>query len=245
MANGGGSGSAGAGSSAAGTGGGASQGSGTIVPLYTDPGDASWSAIITAQKAHPTVAVVAIVNPNSGPGAKVDTSYTQGIDALIAAGITPIGYVSTQYAGRAEADVKADIDSWFGFYPHLRGIFFDEQSDKAGDVGFYGDVSSYAKGKGASLTVGNPGTSVPDAYLTALDVMLIYESKGLPQLGSLSADAANRAHYGIIPYGAALDTSFVGSAKADVKYVYATSDDLPNPWDSLTPYFDPLLGALE
>ncbi len=228
-----------------GSGGTTSSANGTIVPLYTDPSDASWTAIVTAKQAHPTVDVVAIVNPNSGPGDKVDSGYTQGIDALIAASITPIGYVSTKYAGRAEADVEADIDSWYSFYPHLAGIFFDEQSDQAGDVAFYAAVSTYAKGKGARLTVGNPGASVPAAYLAALDVMLIYESKGLPTLTSLSGDAGNRAHLGVIPYGAAFDASFVGSARADVKYVYATSDDLPNPWDSLTPYFDQLLGALE
>ncbi len=27
--------------------------------------------------------------------------------------------------------------------------------------------------------------------------------------------------------------------------VYITDDDLPNPWDSVTSYFDPLLAALE
>ncbi|HEY4104967.1 MAG TPA: spherulation-specific family 4 protein [Polyangiaceae bacterium] len=216
---------------------------GTIVPLYTDPSDASWSAIVAAKQAHAAVNVIAIVNPNSGPGASADSGFTKGIDALLAAGIVPIGYVSTSYTARGEPAVKGDIDAWFGFYPKISGIFFDEQSDKTGDDGFYRDVSGYAKGKGATITVGNPGTSVPAAYLSALDIMLVYEDKGLPKLTSFS-DAANRGHYGIIPYGAAFDASFVGAVKANVEYVYATSDDLPNPWDSLTPYFDQLLTTL-
>jgi len=217
---------------------------GTIVPLYTDPSDDSWTAIASAKQAHPAVQVVAIVNPNSGPGARVDASYTTGIARLVAAGIVPIGYVSTAYTARGEPAVKADIDRWHAFYPSLAGIFFDEQSSQAGDDGFYRDVSAYAKGQDLSFTVGNPGTSVPASYLGALDVMLIYESKGLPELTSLSADHVERVHYGIIPYGAELDAAFIASAKADVAYVYATSDDLPNPWDTLTPYFGPLLDAL-
>lgn len=236
----GGSSTGGSGGSSTGTG-----NSGTIVPLYTDPGDQSWTAIMTAKKAHPTVDVVAIVNPDNGPGSKVDSSYTKGIDALIAAGVVPIGYVSTQYTDRGEPAVKAFIDSWSSFYPHLQGIFFDEQSDNASDAPFYADVGAYAKGKGLNLTVGNPGTAVPSAFLTALDVMLIYESKGLPKASSLAGDAANRTHFGVIPYGASYDATFVAAAKGGVRYIYATSDDLPNPWDSLTPYFDQLLGDLE
>ena len=218
---------------------------GTIVPLYTDPGDPSWAALITAKTAHPAVKVVAIVNPDSGPGAALDSSYTSGITRLVAAGITPIGYVSTSYAARGEPAVKADIDHWHTFYPSLQGIFFDEQSDQAGDAPFYRSVSAYAKGLGLAFTVGNPGTAVPASYAGAVDVMLIYESKGLPALGSLTGYASSRAEYGIIPYGAALDTTFVKAAKAKVQYIYATSDDLPNPWDSLPPYFGDMLTALE
>jgi Spherulation-specific family 4 len=217
---------------------------GTIVPLYTDPSDASWASIVMAKKAHPSVTVVAIVNPNSGPGAHADAGFTIGIGKLIAASIVPIGYVSTSYTARGEPAVKADIDSWFSFYPNLQGIFFDEQSNQAGDDTFYRDVSEYAKQKGLAFTVGNPGTSVPASYLGAVDVMLIYEEKGLPKLSTLAGDATQRTHYGIIPYGAAFDAAFVTSAKADVAYVYATSDDLPNPWDTLTPYFSQLLDAL-
>jgi len=218
---------------------------GTIVPLYTDPGDPSWAALITAKTAHPAVKVVAIVNPDSGPGAALDSSYTSGITRLVAAGITTIGYVSTSYAARGEPAVKADIDHWHTFYPSLQGIFFDEQSDQAGDAPFYRSVSAYAKGLGLVFTVGNPGTAVPASYAGAVDVMLIYESKGLPALGSLSGYASSRAEYGIIPYGAALDTAFVKAAKAKVQYIYATNDDLPNPWDSLPPYFGDMLTALE
>jgi hypothetical protein len=217
---------------------------GTIVPLYTYPSDASWNAIVGAKKAHPSVAVVAIVNPSSGPGNRVDPAYTSGIDRLVVGAVVPIGYVSTDYTKRGEQIVDDDIDRWLAYYPKIQGIFFDEQSNAPADVTFYRNVARYAKGKGLGLTVGNPGASVPAAYLDTVDVMLIYEDAGWPKLGGLTGFAAQRRRYGIIPYAAALDASLVAAAKVDVAYVYATSDTLPNPWDSLTPYFDSLLDVL-
>jgi hypothetical protein len=74
--------------------------------------------------------------------------------------------------------------------------------------------------------------------------MLAYESAGTPTLASLQKYAAQREHFGIIPYATALDTGFVKAAAQSVRYVYLTDDDLPNPWDTLPSYFDSLLGAL-
>jgi hypothetical protein len=218
---------------------------GTIVPLYAYPTDTSWTAIAIASRAHPKVKVVAIVNPDNGPGTRVDPEFTKGIATLSAAGLVPIGYVSTSYTQRGEAAVKADVDRWHTEYPATRGIFFDEQSNKAGDEGFYRDVSSYAKAQGFSLTVGNPGTATPASFLDTVDVMLIYESAGAPQLSGLTRYAPERSHYGIIPYAATFDAAYVKSAARSVEYVYITDDDLPNPWDSLPAFFEPMLAALD
>ncbi len=215
------------------------------MPLYSDPPGSAWQAIIAAKMAHPQVSVVAIVNPNSGPGAGVDSAYTKGIAALIAAGITPIGYVSTAYTKRGQPAVKADVDLWHAQYPATQGIFFDEESDTEGDEAFYMAVSAYAKGEGLSLTVGNPGADVPSSFFGAVDVTLVYESGGAPTLQSLSRYAPQRSLFGIIPYASPFDATFVKSAVKSVRYVYMTDDDLPNPWDTLSSYFDALLGALE
>ena len=220
---------------------------GTIVPLYTFPSDPSWADLVTARKAHPTVRVVAIVNPNSGPGASRNDSFTTGIAKLVAADVQVIGYVATGYTARGVAAVEADVDRWKTFYPQIEGIFFDEQSNKAADVAFYKTVSQYAKAAGLSYTVGNPGTDTAEAYVGALDTMLIYESKGLPALSALGGWHAKYApdNFGVIPYGASFDVAFVSAARKSVGYVYIQNDDLPNPWDTLPPFFGDLLGALE
>jgi hypothetical protein len=220
---------------------------GTIVPLYTDPSDTSWAAIVEAKKAHPRVRVVAIANPNSGPGAARDAAYTTGIAKLEAAGIEVIGYVATGYAAHSVASMEAEIDTWRSFYPSIGGIFFDEQSDKTSDLDYYRTLSQYAKTHGAPYTVGNPGTDTAESYIGALDTMLIYESKGLPSVSTLGGWHAKYApsNFGVIPYGASFDAGFVKAAREDVGFVYIQNDDLPNPWDTLPPFFGDLLAALE
>jgi hypothetical protein len=220
----------------------------TIVPLYTAPSDPSWSAIIAAKAAHPRVGVVAVVNPASGPGGAADPGYASGIARLNAAGIKVLGYVATGYATKTAETVQADIGRWKAFYPgQIGGIFFDEQSDRAGDVPFYKGLSQYAKSQGLAFTVGNPGKDTAESYIGALDTMLIYESAGLPsatQMGGWHAAYAP-SNFGVIPYGVTMDAAFVHNARQYVQYVYLQNDSLPNPWDSLPTTFADLLAALE
>jgi hypothetical protein len=143
--------------------------------------------------------------------------------------------------------MEAEIDTWRSFYPTIGGIFFDEQSNKAADVDYYRTLSEYAKAQGLAFTVGNPGTDTAESFIGALDTMLIYESKGLPDAAKLGGWHAKYApaNFGVIPYGAAFDAAFVASARKLVGFVYIQNDDLPNPWDTLPPFFGDLLAALE
>jgi len=223
-------------------------GAATIVPLYTDPSDSSWNAVIAAKTEHPTVGVIAIVNPADGPGSAASSAYKSGITRLTTAGIKVIGYVATGYASKTAATVEADIDRWKTFYPgQLSGIFFDEQSNKAGDVAHYRELSQYAKAQGLTFTVGNPGTDTAEGYIGALDTMLIYESAGLPSASEMGGWHSKYppSNFGIIPYAVNMDATFVHNARQYVQYIYLQSDNLPNPWDSLPSYFASLLAALE
>jgi hypothetical protein len=124
----------------------------------------------------------------------------------------------------------------------------DEMGNKPGQEGYYTGLTTYARSKGFTFVVANPGQDVPNSFVGTVDTIFIYESAGLPQLGTLGAAHAGYAseNFGIIPYAVStLDASYVKSALQSVHYVYATNDDLPNPWDSLSAYFDGLLGALE
>jgi hypothetical protein len=235
-------------SSTSGAGGSPGAASGTIVPLYSYPSDPAWAAIVAAKQAHPSVTVRAIINPDSGPGAAKDPAFATGIATLDAAGIIVLAYVATTYAKKAPAAAHGEIDTYRGWYPGLKGIFFDEMSNTAGDEAYYQGLDAYAKSKGVPVTVGNPGSDTLASFVGTVDTILIYESEGLPAVGSLGVFAGkyDRNNFGVIPYGVpALDATFVTGARAKVGFIYLTDDNLPNPWDSLPGYFSSLLGALE
>lgn len=228
----------------------AAQGStatGMLVPLYTAPSDPSWAAVAAAKKAHPSVPIVAVVNPNNGPNGAPDAGYTAGISKLVAAGVKVLGYVWTSYAGRPAADVQADMARWQQFYPAVTGIFFDEMTNNAGHESYYKGLDSYAKSHGLDFTVGNPGADSSPTYVGTVDLILIYESAGLPSLSFLGGWHAShdRHNFGIIPYAVpAVDPAYVKAARDQVGYIYIQSDSMPNPWDSVPSYLDSLVAQL-
>ena len=95
--------------------------------------------------------------------------------------------------------------------------------------------------------MGNPGADTGPSFVGALDVGLIYESRGVPAVGALGGWHAGypREGFGVIPYGTGLDHAFVKAAKPYVGWIYLNDDALPNPWDSLPSYFADLLADLE
>ncbi len=217
---------------------------GTLVPLYTYPNHRSWSDIIAARLQNPTVPVIAVVNPANGPGQNVSADYVAGTAKLRAAGITVLGYVATGYTARADSVVKADIDKWRAFYPAVTGIFFDEMTNAAGFEDYYRRQTIYARSKGLTYTVGNPGADTAPSYVGVVDMILVYESAGLRPL-STWYDKYPRENFGIIPYAVPrLDSDYIQKAKKSVGFIYMTDDVLTNPWDSLPRYFPDLLSAL-
>ena len=225
---------------------------GTIVPLYSDPSEPPWSAIISAKNSHPTVPVIAVINAGDpgGPGPAVDPQYTSGIADLQAAGITVVGYVATGNALRPEGDIQGEVRTWKLFYPSITGIFFDEMSNDPGDVAFYQHQDSYARTQGFTYTVGNPGTETDPSYVGVVNTLLVYESSGVPT-SSLPSWYASYAptNFGVIPYNVpnlnANATSFIATARQTIGYIYLTNDDLDNPWDTLSSYFSGLLDQLQ
>jgi hypothetical protein len=217
---------------------------GTIIPLYTYPTDSTWAVVEAAKADHPEVEVVAIINPDSGPGAMLDPTYDAGITMLQDAGVVVIGYVYTSYAARSLDVVQTDISTYAAFYPQLEGIMFDEMSNVVGDEDYYAQLTSFSEGFGMGLTVGNPGTGVPQSFVGTVDTLFVYEDEGLPDPMSLGGwpDAYERSNFAIIPHSvASLDAGFVSAALVHVGYVYVTDDVLPNPWDTLPIYFDELV----
>ena len=219
---------------------------GVMVALYTYP-DNTWNTVAQAKSAHPSVPVVAIINPNNGPGSSRDPNYVSGIQKLHSAGVVVLGYDATGYASRSASEVKAVMNTWKSLY-NIDGIFFDEMSNVGGDENYYSNLSSYAKSLGYTLTVGNPGTNTIPSYIGTVDNLMIYENPGLPALSAIAGWHTNydKSNFSMIAFGiGSLSQSFITSASNYVGYIYISNDNLPNPYDSVPSYFGAEVAELD
>src|SRR5213594_910907 len=224
----------------------ASTNSGIVIPLYTYPTDGSWAATLQARNAHPNVPIIAVINPSDGPGGSSDSNYVQGVKDFQAAGIIVIGYVATGYASHGMSDLDTQISLYKTWYS-VNGIFFDEMSNNQGNENYYSTLNTYVKSLGMTMTMGNPGTSVPSSYIGILDSLCIFEQGGLPTLSYLSSYSghpkSNFAYIGLSV--STLNTSYEVSSSNYVQWIYITDAGGGNPYDVLPSYFMNEVAALD
>src|SRR5262245_58416662 len=169
---------------------------GVLVPMYLYPENvhknAAYNRLMDLKRQYETVPMWVIVNPASGPGKQVDANYTRAIDRLVGAGCVVLGYVTTSYGKRPEADVRKDIDQWLKMYPRIQGIFFDEMINEDTDAGvkYQAGLTRYAHTAGCWPTVANPGTDTPGRYFAAraADVLIVHEGDAWPKEERLKGD---------------------------------------------------------
>ncbi len=223
-----------------------------LVPAYFYPG-ANWDKLTAAAS---RVGIVAIANPNNGPGKASDAKYTTAITNLRNAGGRVIGYVSTHYVNRCAKEVKAEIDLWMLLYPNIDGIFLDEMSNDTTEahINYYRDLTSYVKNtySGCDFTVANPGCSFPETYLTSncADCFVIFEScSGFDFWSSDSwVKSIQDKPFAVLPYNICspkiMNTCVDRASNEGVGFVYVTDDGGCNPWDALPAYWDALVSKV-
>jgi hypothetical protein len=219
-----------------------------LVPAYFYPagnGAKEWDKLIAAAD---RAAIVAIVNPASGPGRRVDPNYTAILKrAAETKRLTLIGYVTTSYAKRPAADVKADVDQWQKLYPGIHGIFFDEQASAAEHVDYQAELYRYVRETRAlKLVITNPGTTCDEGYVAkpAADAVCLfegpkrYDAAALPGWrGKYPADRAAVLSYQI-EAAAAMERLISFAAEMRLGYCYVTDAAGKNPWDRLPKYWE-------
>lgn len=223
----------------------ASTSTGVIVPLYTYPGP-MWQGVIQAKQAHPSVPMIAVINPSNGPGGWQDPNILQGVRSLQSVGITVVGYVYTEYGSVSLSSLEAQIRTYQSLYA-VNGIFFDQMSNVHGYEWYYSTLNNYVKSIGMSITVGNPGTSVPSSFIGTMNLIVIYENAGLPSLSTLAARTYgySKQNFAITPYSVSyLDPSYISSASNYLSYMYITNGNYPDPYTALPSYFSSLVADL-
>jgi len=218
-----------------------------LVPAYIYPagdGRKEWQRLIDAAS---KVEIVAIANPNSGPGYERNLDYAAIFTEASDHGITLVGYVSTGYAKRPIPEVKNDIDAWVRLYPQIRGFFFDQQSREGHDAPQYAELRAYVAGKLRDpLVITNPGIPCDEAYLAqaiANVTCVFVNDQGFDQFelpAPLKVYEASR--YAALPY----NISNVDAMRAVVKdaiikrigYLYISDAKKPNQWGKLPSYWE-------
>lgn len=225
-----------------------------FVPAYFYPageGRVLWNRLLAGSKQTP---IVAIANPDSGPGKAVDANYRELIREAQSTPLQIIGYVTHSYGKRPVSAIKGEIDSWLYFYPEIRGIFFDEQSSQPGEAAAALEVFAYARSRISGGTfVSNPGVPCAREYLSGHDApaSCMFEHQDAfdkfqpPEwVHDLGRDKLVILLYNL--KGAdAMRTQLREAIRKRGGLIYITDRVMPNPWDGLASYFDDELAALE
>ena len=219
---------------------------GVLIPLYTHPTDDSWSEVAKVHASHPSVPIIAVINPSNGPGGSQNSKYVTGIRNLQNAGVTVLGYSYTKYGQRSGSSVELEVSAYKRWYD-VNGMMFDGMSNTQGFESYYSALNGHSKSLGMACTVGNPGTVVPASFIGTLDCLVIYENSGLPPIAGLQRYRGHGAsNFAYISYGVSkLDTSFETLSAGYVKWLYVTDAALPNPYDRLPPYFRAEVATLD
>ena len=217
-----------------------------LVPAYFYPsrdGMTAWKELLSSANETP---MVAIVNPGSGPGRRIDANYEEVFRLAKESKATLIGYVTLSYARRPAAEINAEIDTWVKFYPGIQGIFFDEQPSGAEHAAFAGECYAHAAAKiDKALIVSNPGTRCAREYaeLPQKPVIVLYErGTGLdkyeppPWTSDFSADRFSVLLYGVKSKDA-MEQAYRDAAARRIGYFYVTDAEGRNPWNRLPGYW--------
>lgn len=224
-----------------------------LVPAYFYPaGDGlkTWNTLLDSAAKAP---IVAIANPDSGPGKVADPNYVNLFKQAAKSKAALIGYITFSYGKRPLSAIKADVDSWLHFYPDVRGIFFDEQPSAPELAGFAVEAFAYARSKIADpVLVTNPGTVCAREYLAARDspVACLYEGKeGFDKFrppewaAQLPADRFALLVYNV-KTADGMRATLKKMAGDRAGYVYVTDADGPMPWGRLPTYWADELAAV-
>ncbi|OOQ85259.1 hypothetical protein PEBR_26942 [Penicillium brasilianum] len=220
-----------------------------ILPLYVWPiNDSTWSPVYDAISSHPDIEFQVIVNPDSGPG---DTTYP---DANLITGISTlnsydnvhvIGYIRTNYAECAQAEVDSQIAVYSGWSSYtaknisVSGIFFDEapRTNENTKIAYMQSISATAKSSNLNTIVFNPGTTLEEEsaaeYFEAAGLIVEFEKPYSEWTSIIPADQFSSSEtYGkdaMIVYSAPLTADYeavVQEARGmGLGAVYLTSSD--------------------
>jgi hypothetical protein len=162
-----------------------------------------------------------------------------------------LGYVSTQYGQRTQADIETDVNGYYALYSPS-GIYFAE-GPMDGDCdrlqAEYTQLASLAKSHGSNVYVAI-GTRYCPTFITFSDLMVefaetwpMYQAY-VPPSWMPGGSPGRFAHFVSEVPGSEASHALSMAVGFGAGWVYTTDGMLPNPWGSLPSYYDQELAAL-
>jgi hypothetical protein len=209
------------------------------IPAYFYPG-AAWTRAIDSR---PVPAIMILDITSTGAGSAPNQAYQQAVGRAQAAGITVLGYASTDYARRPAAAFEADIRHYRAWY-HVTGFFLDQAATGSSRIPYYRRLTGYIRGPDpGALVMLNPGTYPSRRYMSLGAVVLAYEGS-YARYASLRvpgwADRYPAARFSHVVYGTPgprLAETLRLARSRHAGYVYVTDLGGRNPYRSLPRYW--------
>ena len=142
----------------------------TFVPAYFYA-SSDWAQAIGTRPAPG----VMLLNVDSGPGTAPLSHFQTLTRQAQAAGITVLGYSSTEYAAKSIAAVEAEVRDYKAWYG-INGIFLDLTQGTSGALSYYQQLASYIRGviPGAVIWL-NVGAYPDQSFMSVANTVMVFE----------------------------------------------------------------------
>jgi hypothetical protein len=209
------------------------------VPAYFYPGP-SWTQSIASQ---PVPRVMILDISDTGAGTAPDPNYQAAVKKAQAAGISIMGYVSTDYGLRPAAQAEAEIRNYKSWY-QVTGIFLDEAASSSLVVPYYRLLTNYIHkvNPGAGVML-NPGVYPSEQYMALGDTMMVFEGPYTSYVNIRVPSWASKypssrfAHTIYATPASKLASVISMSRSRNAEYIYITGNTGSNPYSSLASYW--------
>jgi hypothetical protein len=142
----------------------------TFVPAYFYA-SSDWAQAIDTQPAP----AVMLLNVDSGPGTAPLSHFQTLTKQAQAAGITVLGYSSTEYGAKPVAQVEAEINdykSWYG----VNGMFLDLTQGTSGELSYYQQLAGYIRANVPGGVVWlNVGAYPDQSFMSVANTVMVFE----------------------------------------------------------------------
>ncbi len=196
-------------------------------------------------------AALAVLNPSSGPGERVDPDYVTAVRRAQSLGVRMLGYVHTSYGARSAAAVLTEIERYLDWYG-VDGIFFDEAASDCAGLPYLAALSGDLKARDpAQLVALNPGTRPDACYMEIAEIVVTFEGDYGTLLREPTPPSWMRCYpaarfwqivYGV-PNAEAMARVLALAGDRHAGHLYITDATLPNPYGRLPAYWDSELRA--